>query len=185
MKHGTEVAEVVESAEMVALTNEAQNLVEAGKTMYGVHYGESYKRGMSTKEAAAEIRKTLRSLSKSKHSALSGAKVSVRYESFSGGSAVRVKLGLAYQTHENDEEAQRLAAQEGRRYRWLTEKASAAQEAAEEVHNAYNFDGSDIMTDYFHVNYYGQVDVYEICAVCGESKEYEYQGHECQKGAEK
>jgi hypothetical protein len=31
--------------------------------------------------------------------------------------------------------------------------------ALEEIHGAYNFNGSDAMVDYFHVNYYGQVEV--------------------------
>jgi hypothetical protein len=31
--------------------------------------------------------------------------------------------------------------------------------ALEEIHAAYNFNGSDAMVDYFHVNYYGHVEV--------------------------
>jgi hypothetical protein len=40
----------------------------------------------------------------------------------------------------------------------LTEEALAAKMTLERVHAAYNHDGSDVMTDYFDVNYYGHVE---------------------------
>lgn len=40
----------------------------------------------------------------------------------------------------------------------LGEEALAARLTLERIHGAYNHDGSDIMTDYFDVNYYGGVD---------------------------
>lgn len=40
----------------------------------------------------------------------------------------------------------------------LTPEAMAANMTLERIHGAYNHDGSDIMTDYFDVNYYGTVD---------------------------
>lgn len=40
----------------------------------------------------------------------------------------------------------------------LTDEALAARLTLERIHGAYNHDGSDIMTDYFDVNYYGGVD---------------------------
>jgi hypothetical protein len=39
----------------------------------------------------------------------------------------------------------------------LTEEAQAAKMTLERIHNAYNHDGSDVMVDYFDVNYYGSV----------------------------
>lgn len=39
---------------------------------------------------------------------------------------------------------------------WQTEQAREVLAKLEEIHAAYNFDGSDIVTDYFHVNYYGR-----------------------------
>ena len=39
----------------------------------------------------------------------------------------------------------------------LTEEADAAEMTLERIHQAYNHDNSDIMTDYFDVRYYGQV----------------------------
>lgn len=151
----------LDQAELQALNNEAANLVEQDKPMYGIHHGELYDRDMSTKECAAEIRKALRRLSKSKHSPLTSANVSVRYRSFSGGSAIDVRLTVPYPTHVKDEDAEAWNRQDGKRWPWLTDRAREAKAIAETLHNAYNFDGSDIQTDYFHVNYYGSVDIRE------------------------
>lgn len=40
----------------------------------------------------------------------------------------------------------------------LTEEAQAAKMTLERIHGAYNHDGSDAMTDYYDVNYYGHVE---------------------------
>lgn len=40
----------------------------------------------------------------------------------------------------------------------LTEEATVAKLTLRRIHDAYNHDGSDIMTDYFDVRYYGTVD---------------------------
>jgi len=39
-----------------------------------------------------------------------------------------------------------------------TAEAKALRDQLRAMINAYNFDGSDSMTDYFHVNFYGGVD---------------------------
>lgn len=39
----------------------------------------------------------------------------------------------------------------------LSEEASVAQMTLQRIHDAYNHDGSDSMTDFFDVSYYGQV----------------------------
>ena len=41
--------------------------------------------------------------------------------------------------------------------RRLTDLAESAMMTLERIHQAYNHDGSDTMTDYFDVRYYGQV----------------------------
>lgn len=83
-------------------------------------------------------------------------KVSVRSEYFSGGSAIRVNLynlphvGWGY-VQEKDMWGQP---------RWVpNEELRGILKALKEIHGQYNFDGSDSMVDYFHVNYYGDVDV--------------------------
>ena len=45
---------------------------------------------------------------------------------------------------------------------WLSDAARAARDYAAGIHGAFNHNGSEIQTDYFDVNYYGQVNV------CGE-----------------
>lgn len=83
-------------------------------------------------------------------------KVSVRTDYFSGGSAIRVnvynlpKKGWGY-VQETDMWGEP---------RWVPgPELSAILAALKEIHRAYNFDGSDSMVDYYHVNYSGQVEV--------------------------
>jgi hypothetical protein len=83
-------------------------------------------------------------------------KVSVRTDYFSGGSAIRVNVynlpekGWGY-VQERDMRGEP---------RWVPgPELSAILAALKEIHGAYNFDGSDSMVDYYHVNYYGQVEV--------------------------
>lgn len=47
---------------------------------------------------------------------------------------------------------------EAREHDVLTEEAQVAKMTLDRIHSAYNHDGSDSMTDYFDVNYYGHVD---------------------------
>lgn len=151
----------IDEAELQALNNELANLVEKDKPMYGIHYGSLYTQGMTTKECAAEIRKVLRRLSRSKHSPLSGADVSVRMARFAGGSSIDVTVTVPYPVRVEDDDAEGWNRQDGKRWPWLTDRARAAKQTAEELHNAYNFDGSDSQVDYFHVNYYGTVEIRE------------------------
>jgi len=153
----------VEAAELKAFNNEVATMISHERdTMYPIGYGSLYDREMSSKEAAAEIRKTLRKLSKAKHSPLYGATVSVRYRSYSGGRAIDVRLEVPFRVKSTEEEQMEYRSRDEfvRRY-WLTDKARAAYDVAEEVHSAYNFDGSNSQVDYFHVNYYGSVDIEE------------------------
>jgi hypothetical protein len=152
----------IDAAELRAFDNEAHNLIEREtKTMYAVHNGSAYDPTLTRKEIAAEIRKTLRKLSKSKHSQLAGADVSVRVRSYSGGGAIDVRLTVDYPVRTADEDETAWNRQNGKPWPWLTDQARAAKQIGEDLHNAYNFDGSDIQTDYFHVNYYGSVDIEE------------------------
>jgi hypothetical protein len=83
-------------------------------------------------------------------------KVSVRTDYFSGGSAIRVNVynlpekGWGY-VRETDTWGEQ---------RWVPGgELSAILAALKEIHGAYNFDGSDSRVDYYHVNYYGRVEV--------------------------
>lgn len=44
-------------------------------------------------------------------------------------------------------------------HRVLTAEATAVVDKLRAIHAAYNYDGSDVMTDYFDVHYYGSADV--------------------------
>ena len=151
----------VDQAEMVALTNEANNLSEAGKTMYGIHYGEAYESDLDVVEIAKRIRSQLKQLSKAKHSPLYGAKVSVRIERYSMGRSIDARLGLPYRVDVTEEEQANTRMVAGQEI-YLTPAASAAKKLGQEIVDAFNFDGSDSMTDYYHVNYSGFAHVYEL-----------------------
>ncbi len=146
----------VDQAESIALANEAVNLAEAEKPMYGIHYGEAFERDLTTKEVAAEVRKTLRGLTKSKHSSLSGSKISVRYRSFAGGTSIDVRIGFP-----SSIEPEEGALGTNGFPAYLNEEAKAAKQTAQAVLDSYNYDGSDSMTDYFHVNFYGHAEIHE------------------------
>jgi hypothetical protein len=53
----------------------------------------------------------------------------------------------------------------------LTEEALAAKMTLERIHGAYNHDGSDAMTDYFDVNYYGHVAFQDVRSAQWEAEE--------------
>lgn len=53
----------------------------------------------------------------------------------------------------------------------LTEEALAAKMTLERIHNAYNHDGSEVMVDYFDVNYYGTVDFQSVQSARWEAEE--------------
>lgn len=143
-----------------------------------VWYGEKYEqvKRLSTTEIAKRIREDIK-LARKVETTLGTAtgtdlavpdslaalatmpkciKVSVTTEYFSGGSAIHVRVynlpekGWGY-VRETDMWGQP---------RWVPgPELKAILTALKEIHGSYNFDGSDPMVDYFHVNYYGDVEV--------------------------
>ncbi|MGX1886305.1 hypothetical protein [Streptomyces sp. NPDC055287] len=83
-------------------------------------------------------------------------KVSVRTDYFSGGSSIDVRVyNLPEKGWGHIQETDMWGVP-----RWVPgPELNAILTALKEIHGAYNFDGSDSMVDYFHVNYYGQVEV--------------------------
>ena len=148
----------LETAEDTALTNEAANLKEAGKSMYGIHYGEAYEPDLDVVEIAKRVRSQLRKEAKSKHSPLSGAKASVRIERYSMGRSINVRLDLPFQVDNPNYDPMGIASER----LVLTPAASTAKGAAQSLLDSFNFDGSDSMTDYYHVNFHAGVTVYEM-----------------------
>lgn len=80
-------------------------------------------------------------------------KFSVRIETFSGGGAIDITIknipeGWGYTTGINER---------GRECYMPTPALAALADELRAIHWAYNYNGSDPMTDYFDVNYYGGV----------------------------
>lgn len=126
-------------------------------------YGKRYDSKLSSKEIAARIRQDIKNaiaIGKLPR----GLKVSVRYDHFSGGTSIDVRItawpeGFMWL----NPEWVSLHKKEPNRYHdnipRLTEKAQEIVKHLEEIHGAYNHDGSDSMVDHFDVKYYGSVSV--------------------------
>ncbi|MGZ4530823.1 MAG: hypothetical protein ACXVXP_00555 [Mycobacteriaceae bacterium] len=95
-----------------------------------------------------------------------GYKVGTRHESPGGGwtatgcGNVWCKAGGQYRDRSGAED-----------HEVLTEEALAARMTLERIHGAYNHDGSDSMTDYFDVNYYGTVGFQSVESAQWEAEE--------------
>lgn len=83
-----------------------------------------------------------------------GIKCSVTTESFSGGSSIDIRVTACPVQiwTESFLTSNPNVFFEGER---VTEEAKAILKTLKAIHRQYNFDHSDIQTDYFHVRYYG------------------------------
>ena len=136
---------------------------------YGYRYDEV--RDLTTTEIAKRIRADIK-VAKSEGLLPKNWKYSVRSRYFSGGSSIDVEVrdcadawiaqddskcvGYDY-CHVGPDYSSHLRNCPAAEH--LTDDAEAAKMTLERIHNAYNFDDNDIMIDYFHVNYYGIVEV--------------------------
>lgn len=119
--------------------------------------GAKYDERLSTKEIAARIREQIKADLKA-GVLLKGTKVSVRYESFSGGSAIRVSV-TAYAGKIFDRETLRWEREHPhecppRGMPRYTAEAKALLDKISSYAKAYHRDNSDTMVDYFDVNFY-------------------------------
>lgn len=81
-------------------------------------------------------------------------KFSVRSQYFSGGSSIDIRLSVVPQAWGWEKRKD-----EWGRERWMyTPAMKALMDELKKVMAAYNHDGSDIMTDYFDVRFYGSVE---------------------------
>jgi hypothetical protein len=120
--------------------------------------GKKYNSDLSTKEIAALFRAEVKDLVK-KGELPKGLKLSVRYEHFAGGTSISVKIKEAPFGIRNPEAV--ISESKGNyacKKEYFTADALALVKKLEGLLNAYNFDDSDSMTDYFHVNFDGSVD---------------------------
>jgi len=119
-------------------------------------YGAKYDRSLTTAQIAALVRGEIKAGIKAGTIAR-GVKVSVRSDSFSGGSAIRIRVTACPFPVLNPEY---LAAEkrEPHAYRYneprYTPEATALLALISGMVAAYNYDKSDTMTDYFNVNFY-------------------------------
>lgn len=129
--------------------------------MYERYYGAKYNGKLSTKEVAQKFREDVKA-AKATGELPKELKLSVRYESFSGGSAINVEVKAVPFRVMNPERVV-LEAQKPREFHETyhnpahTEEAQVLEKRLESMLQAYNHDGSESQFDYFDVKFYGHV----------------------------
>ena len=113
---------------------------------YARYYGELYKDGMDIKDIAKEVRKILKT-------EIPGFKFSVKIKRYSGGESMNISL-----TEAPKDFCFARANPDVWRASFCpvvySEALSNILNKAKKIGNLFNYDGSDIMVDYFDVNYY-------------------------------
>ena len=130
--------------------------------MTEIKYGSKFTHGLDTKEIAKMVRKDIQSAIKSGN--LPEMKVSVKIRKrFSGGSSIDTKIKEATFPIANAKYYERIALGEDDTLAHmgsvspLSDEARIAIKQIQQIIDQYNFDGSDMMTDYFNVNFYSHV----------------------------
>lgn len=121
--------------------------------------GEKFDHGLPITEIASRVRSSIKAAVKAGN--VPAFKYSVRVSKYSGGQSLRISIeippGTEYRSAEwLDRNAKAGTWHVAKPYR---EDVQKAYDFCESEFRAYNFDGSDIQSDYFHVNYYGGVSV--------------------------
>ena len=113
-------------------------------------YGTKYKSKKDVKEIAKDIRKDIKA-------ELPEVKVSVKIERFAGGRSIDVDIKKLPNESEIINPEYNFEEPNGQsRY---TKKGQGLLDKVQAIVDAYNFDGSDTQSDYFHVNFYGHVNI--------------------------
>lgn len=152
--------------------------------MYERSYGELYDGSLTTVQIAAKIRAEVKRRVKAGELPADW-KYSIRSDSFAGGSAIRInatsprpvylaswgplhvpswatEFPIIVELPIKGEWKSCAVRQHGwhvTREDVEVPEAKSVREQLEALHAAYNHNGSDIMTDYFDVNYYGTVEL--------------------------
>ena len=128
-------------------------------------YGYLYDKDRQVKDDAASIRRTIRTMAKA-GVLPADWKYSVRYSSFAGGCAIDIAATSPRPTYAADPRPYDTTVYNRDTGEWvfnridrMSREARAVEDALEELHAAHNHDGSDSMTDYFDVKFYGSVRV--------------------------
>lgn len=138
---------------------------------YGARYDEA--RGLTMAQTAALIRRDIKAAVNAGD--LPELNYSVRSSVFSGGGSIDVEVRDWLQAWQDctgivpgSEDGYSARACPQSQYhgehatcghKVLTVEAQRVMAALKAIHGAYNHDGSEIMVDYFDVNYYGQVSI--------------------------
>lgn len=130
--------------------------------MTEIVHGSKYAatKNLSRVEIAKLIRLDIKAAVASK--ALPKAKYSVTTERYAGGGSIDIRISkiegikvfdeAALLHFHDDKNATTFFGDTG-----YSKETKAALAKLNEIHNSYNFDGSDSQSDYFHVRYYGTV----------------------------
>ena len=118
---------------------------------------------MSTPEIAKLIREDIKA-AKKRGQLPAALKLSVRSDSFSGGSSIDIVIKALPEGQQLFNPEWMKATDNGKKYNEhnlprYTKTVRGWIELLKEIHRSYNRDNSDHMTDYFSVNYYGDVSV--------------------------
>ena len=115
-------------------------------------YGDLYNGDLDVKDIAALIRKDIKAAVKM--GILPDEKFGVRISRFSGGCSIDVQVKTwALGAHRVEVEVE--APWGTRTEQHLTPVAKSTLDTLNSIMGAYNHDGSDTMTDYFDVKFYG------------------------------
>ncbi len=119
----------------------------------GKWYGAEYDGNLDVKEIAKLVRKALKA-------ELPAFKFGVRIDRYSGGCAIRVGLKEVPDKFVMAVYSEEAEAMYGK-YRAVAYSPELVEvlEMAREIVERWNFDDSNSMVDYFHVNYYSSVNV--------------------------
>lgn len=111
--------------------------------------GSNYKQGISTKETAKEIRQHLKKRFKE-----------VKFSVTSDYNHIRVEIKESPYNYKKLEYRPELEASDYRRYETEHNKElNAILEYVKKLVKSYNYDDSDIMTDYFNVGFYSSISI--------------------------
>jgi hypothetical protein len=120
-------------------------------------YGSRYRSGLSTTEIAKLVRLDIKQAIKAR--TLPKGRYSVRSAYFANGSSITIRiLDLALQVVSPQWAMVEVIDPGRNREPVYTPAAGEVLKTLEGLLAAYNYDGSDLNTDYFHVNFYTSVD---------------------------
>lgn len=125
--------------------------------MYEKAFGSKYDKNLTTVEIAALVRKEIKAAIKS--GALPKGKYSVRKDHHKSITVCISGLGFLVANPDYNRLGERDFVVHQPAERRYTPRARATLKAVEAMLEAYNYDGSDIMSDYFDVNFYSSVNL--------------------------